>query len=823
MGKWITGTRADYAQDNSYDFGRGGVVVNPDIPDRILAFYFNVMGGGPMLTYDSIVDNSTYSLAEKGTWAATPIDFDSTISLFSVKISGNSCDDAVLYVLEKGEHNGWTESQRDEWRGVFYQNFTWTTQAVVIPTGWDGEMVCQNEGFATDNTAAIRGVCVQADATTFGYTGLRQCQMQVETEGQTQHVSAAHSRFVFFNKTAGNLGAAPIPMGDVYHWQSYRVGDYPGEYPDPLLQPEDARQPINACASVVRASGTWRFLSSTANSTDLTGEGVEQLQLNRLQNDSGVLVQGSRFVSVALMKPDTSPPYSQTWVNPGGQLTVNSSDRISYFWTGEDAAYLERVSCIFQPGTSAGRVDWHINENWQESRFGTDRPFDYYNPDWVTLTTGGTRQKKRLISPLGSFGHTSYFSVWREDDLTRKEFEVTFPLTVRITNLRAHLDEWYSNERTVTIGVLIDGVESDEITVAVKGYGWHENSSDFVDIPANTPFCLFTESSDADHVYSHITSIEFTIAVAPDARECLVRVLPDATPVTALPCSTAFARCVRIERTDGEVFAYTDHDEPVIYDGTTYRSCVGFAGSATELGSVIGEVGNMEIAGALTDLGISVEDVYGGLFDGATVDVYLIDWRTGESPTLVRRIGGGTVGKTTQSGKRFVMEALSPSAYLKQKPLLEVVTPSCRFDLGSTRCGVDLDALKVTGVVTGTYTDANNDAVVRRKFIDVTRSEGEGYFAEGIITWTSGANSGHRSKVKSFGESGDSPSTYIVTLWEPMVFPIEVGDTYEMTPGCDKLFDTCRNKFDNGINFGGFPHVPGLDATSETPDVKESS
>lgn len=822
MGKWITGARADYSLDNSYQFGRGGVVVAPELGERVLAFYFNVMGGNSLVSFDQLVDSSSYTLAEKGTWAAMPIDFNSTMSLFSITVSGNNHTDAVLYVVEKGEHNGWTESQRDEWRGVTYQNFAWTTQAVVIPAGWDGEMTCQNEGFATDNTAAIRGVCVQADDSTYRYTGLQQCQIQVETEGQTQHVSAAHTRFAYYAKTAGNLGGAPIPMGDPLHWQSTRVADTPGEYPDPLLAPEDARQPINACASIVRASGTWRFLTATANSSDFTTGSSERIELNRLENDGGVIIYGSRKISVSLMEPDTKPPYSQTWANPGGQLSVNSSDRLSYFWVGENLAYLERVSCIFQPGTSAGRVDWHIQENWQESRYGTDRP-DGYIPDWVTLTTGGTRNRKRLISPLGTFGHTGRFALWRDGDMTRKEFEVTFPLTVRITNLRAHLDEWYSNERTVTLGVLVDGEESDEITVAVRGYGWAENSSDFIDIPANTPFCLFTEASDADHVYSHITSIEYTIAVAPDARECLVRVLPDATPVTALPCSTAFARCVRIERTDGEVFAYTDHDEAVIYDGTTYRSCVGFSGSATELGSVIGEVGNMEIAGALTDLGITVEDVYGGLFDGATVDVYLIDWRTGESPTLVRRIGGGTIGKTTQSGKRFVMEALSPSAYLKQKPLLEVVTPSCRFDLGSTRCGVDIEALKVTGVVTGIYTDANNDAVVRRKFIDVTRSEGEGYFAEGIITWTSGANSGHRSKVKNFGESGDSPSTYIVTLWEPMVHPIQVGDTYEMTPGCDKLFDTCREKFNNGINFGGFPHVPGLDATSETPDVKESS
>jgi uncharacterized phage protein (TIGR02218 family) len=32
-----------------------------------------------------------------------------------------------------------------------------------------------------------------------------------------------------------------------------------------------------------------------------------------------------------------------------------------------------------------------------------------------------------------------------------------------------------------------------------------------------------------------------------------------------------------------------------------------------------------------------------------------------------------------------------------------------------------------------------------------------------------------------------------------------------ITAGCDKSFATCKARFDNGINFRGFPHVPGSD------------
>jgi uncharacterized phage protein (TIGR02218 family) len=35
--------------------------------------------------------------------------------------------------------------------------------------------------------------------------------------------------------------------------------------------------------------------------------------------------------------------------------------------------------------------------------------------------------------------------------------------------------------------------------------------------------------------------------------------------------------------------------------------------------------------------------------------------------------------------------------------------------------------------------------------------------------------------------------------------------------GCDKRAETCRLKFDNFLNFRGFPHIPGEDWLSSYP------
>jgi uncharacterized phage protein (TIGR02218 family) len=47
--------------------------------------------------------------------------------------------------------------------------------------------------------------------------------------------------------------------------------------------------------------------------------------------------------------------------------------------------------------------------------------------------------------------------------------------------------------------------------------------------------------------------------------------------------------------------------------------------------------------------------------------------------------------------------------------------------------------------------------------------------------------------------------------------PIAVGDTFTITADCDKGFATCRDRFANAVNFGGFPHMPGNDFALSYP------
>jgi len=39
---------------------------------------------------------------------------------------------------------------------------------------------------------------------------------------------------------------------------------------------------------------------------------------------------------------------------------------------------------------------------------------------------------------------------------------------------------------------------------------------------------------------------------------------------------------------------------------------------------------------------------------------------------------------------------------------------------------------------------------------------------------------------------------------------------------CDRSFATCREKFNNGVNFRGFPHIPGNDALMRYPEAADA-
>lgn len=181
-----------------------------------------------------------------------------------------------------------------------------------------------------------------------------------------------------------------------------------------------------------------------------------------------------------------------------------------------------------------------------------------------------------------------------------------------------------------------------------------------------------------------------------------------------------------VRRTDGTQLGFTDHDRDVTVEGVTCRAASGWTGGAGDSAVGLG-AGSAVVAGGLDDAAITDADVEAGLYDGASVALWRVDW---ERPDLRVRLWTATFARIRRDGAGFTAELEGPLAKL-ERVIGRTYARDCDALLGDSRCRVDLEA-----------------------------------------------------------------------------FPGAV---------CDKRWITCTGTFANGVNFQGFPDIPGDDFLTAAP------
>ena len=266
---------------------------------------------------------------------------------------------------------------------------------------------------------------------------------------------------------------------------------------------------------------------------------------------------------------------------------------------------------------------------------------------------------------------------------------------------------------------------------------------------------------------------------------------------------TTLCRCWVIRRSDGVIQGFTDHDEDVLLDDINCRAGSGLSGSEAvqKLGLA---VDSSELSGALADDTLNEADLAAGRYDAALVELWLADWT---EPNLRILLARGTLGEVSREGAAFTAELRGLSERLSQDSG-RLYTVTCSADLGDARCKIDLSDARFRG--TGVVLALNATSAFRAGGLDVFL---DGWFTAGKLTFTSGANSGLSVEVKEHRKTG----AVTLNLWQAMPEPVAVGDTFTATAGCDKRFQTCHDRFNNVVNFRGFPHIPGNDFVISYP------
>lgn len=269
-------------------------------------------------------------------------------------------------------------------------------------------------------------------------------------------------------------------------------------------------------------------------------------------------------------------------------------------------------------------------------------------------------------------------------------------------------------------------------------------------------------------------------------------------------------------------YGVTSLDRDIPYDDGTgtiiYRSAIGMTPSAIAESSDL-SVNNAEVEHLIPEFDIpevSEEAIRAGVYNYARHVVYLINYANPTDGHVT--LHAGTIGevKILSDGLSFINELRGLSAAMKQS-ICERDSLTCRAVFGSQPigsstpgpqvkhgwCGFDAESLLVSDEVV----DVGLESTLNFQ-MTVDSSWEDGALAPGIIKFLTGDNAGLTMEIADNDDSG------WITLAHEAPFPIQIGDTCEYRPDCNKH---ARNeskgcKRYHGVNwilhFRGEPDIP---------------
>ena len=215
-----------------------------------------------------------------------------------------------------------------------------------------------------------------------------------------------------------------------------------------------------------------------------------------------------------------------------------------------------------------------------------------------------------------------------------------------------------------------------------------------------------------------------------------------------------------------------------------------------------------------TELDISVlagaEDMIGaftfaeavrvGEFDGATIELDRffappgaagggLEMSLGAIVWFCGRVAETDVGRTTIA---FKVKSLMNLLAVQQMPR-RLYQAACTHVFGDAMCTFDRTSLATTQPALAGSTQS--------QIVTSLSPTPATLYDEGTIVGVSGTNAG---LARTIGRLTGGT----VSLLKAWLYPVAVGDTFRLMPGCDHTIATCQNIFNNLDHYGGFPYIP---------------
>lgn len=245
-------------------------------------------------------------------------------------------------------------------------------------------------------------------------------------------------------------------------------------------------------------------------------------------------------------------------------------------------------------------------------------------------------------------------------------------------------------------------------------------------------------------------------------------------------------------------WSYCSAESPVTHGGVTYQPAPISNNGSEQSGDVGSDALEIEVprSAAITDLFI-------GSPPSASISLVVRDYHygaDGANPAPV--VWSGFVKGAKRTGPAmFVLNCKSLLSSVNRLGLRLAWGRMCPHALYDRMCRVNPNDFAVTLQIASV-----NSA---RILVEGASSFGNRYFSGGFIRFTGIAGAIERRGIES--QIGNTVRLMGTTE------RLSAGQSITMYPGCNRVARTCQNKFDNILNFGGFPHMPDRSPFDNTP------
>jgi uncharacterized phage protein (TIGR02218 family) len=248
--------------------------------------------------------------------------------------------------------------------------------------------------------------------------------------------------------------------------------------------------------------------------------------------------------------------------------------------------------------------------------------------------------------------------------------------------------------------------------------------------------------------------------------------------------------------------AATTHTKDLTLPGhgaTVFRSAGGL-NQASAIDEEAGQEGaGLEFEAIFDDTTITQAQVAAGDWDGAKLEIFSFNYKVPNMGQLIEF--SGNLGAITEEGQTFKAEARQLTSIARIK-IGRLASANCDVKVfGDARCKKVLTAITRTGQAITSVPDTQNT------FRASAMSTPTVAYTNGLVTFTSGLNSGRTFEVKAFN-NGSSQKEIVFHLDTP--YAMAIGDQFTIIEGCDRTLAQCILHA-NAINFRGLPYITNVE------------